>query len=136
VKFLKARLQPVVPANQKVLDKLVDDLNSDKFATREKATKDLENLGDLAKKTLTDRLATNPLLEVKQRIDKLMTKLNGPVQTPQMLQALRGIEVLERIGNPEALATLTAIAAGAPGHRITEDASDSVQRLKKQIKTP
>ena len=65
-----------------------------------------------------------------------MTKLNAAVQSPATLQALRSIEILERIGNREALDALTPLAKGAPGHRITEDARDAVQRLERQTKTP
>jgi len=51
-----------------------------------------------------------------------------------MLQSLRGIETLERIGTRPALAVLSTLAEGAAGHRVTEDARAAVQRLQKQLK--
>jgi WD40 repeat protein len=134
VPMLKGHLKAIPPVDPKLLAKLMDDLNSDKFAVREKANAELEKLGDLAGPILKERLAAQPPLEMRQRMEKLMGKLNGPVQSPQTLQALRAIEVLERIGNREALALLADLAKGAPGHRVTEDARDSVQRLERQVK--
>jgi WD40 repeat protein len=132
--FLKAQLKPVAPVDQKVLEKLMDDLNSEKYVVREKANVELEKLGDLAGPLLKQRLAAKPSLEMRQRIEKLIAKLNGPVQSPQVVQALRAIEVLERIGNREAMETLTVLAKGAPGHRITEDARDAAERLERLAK--
>ncbi|HYV36257.1 MAG TPA: hypothetical protein VE988_11170, partial [Gemmataceae bacterium] len=134
VPFLKTKLKPIAPADPKVLQQLLEDLNSEKYPTREKATVELEKLGDLARAALYERLKANPPLEMKQRMEKLMSKLNGPVESAQTLQALRAIETLERIGTPEAMGVLTALANGAAGHRITEDAKESVQRLEKQMK--
>lgn len=45
------------------------------------------------------------------------------------LQALRAVEVLEWIGTPQAQEILRALAAGAPGARLTQEASASLQRL-------
>jgi hypothetical protein len=130
VPFLKTHLKPIPPVDAKILDQLFTDLNSDKFSVRDKATLDLEKLGDLALGELQKRLMQNPSLEMRQRMEKLLAKLQGPVTAPDMLQKLRAIETLERIGTPEARAVLEDMAKGATGHRITEDARDSVKRLK------
>ncbi len=42
---------------------------------------------------------------------------------------MRNIEVLERIGTPEARQLLQTLANGAPGALQTEEAKDSLQRL-------
>jgi hypothetical protein len=47
---------------------------------------------------------------------------------------LRAIEALERIGTAESLAVLTELAKGAKGHRITDDARTSAERLERQLK--
>jgi hypothetical protein len=51
-----------------------------------------------------------------------------------VLQSLRALETLERIGTTHALEVLQAIAKGAPGHTITEDAKESVKRMEKLSK--
>jgi hypothetical protein len=134
--FLKSHLKAVAPADPKLVEKLLEELNSDKYAVREKAGVDLEKLGDLAALALRERLAAKPSLEMRQRMDKLVAKLNGSVQSPEMLQTLRGIETLERIGTRPALEVLLSIAQGAAGHRVTEDARAACERLQKQTKMP
>jgi hypothetical protein len=52
-----------------------------------------------------------------------------------MLQGLRGVEALERIGSPEAAGVLATMAKGAAGHRVTEDARAAWQRLERQAKS-
>ena len=46
--LLKARITPIPAADPKVIEQLLDDLNSPKFPVRDKATADLEKLGDVA----------------------------------------------------------------------------------------
>jgi HEAT repeat protein len=130
VPFLKATLKPIPRVDPKVLEQLFVDLNNDKFSIRDKATFELEKLGDLALPDLQKRLMDNPTLEMRQRMEKLLSKLQGPVTSPEVLRMLRASEALERMGTPEALQLLEAIATGAPGHRLTEDARDAVKRLK------
>jgi WD40 repeat protein len=132
--FFKDHIKVVAPADPKHVEKLLDDLNSENFKAREKANAELEKLGDLAAKALRDRLQAKPSLEMRQRMDKLIAKVNGPVQAPEMVQALRGIETLERMGTRQSLEVLTAVAQGAAGHRVTEDARSAMQRLEKQLK--
>jgi WD40 repeat protein len=129
VTFFKARLKAVPAVDPKVIEKLVDDLNSDKFAIRDKATKELEKLGDMAGTKLTERLAAQPPLEVHQRINKLLDGIAQAEIPLETLQTLRAIEVLERIRTAQAREVLAALAKGAPGHRITEEARDAVERL-------
>jgi hypothetical protein len=136
VPYLKTRLKPIPHPDPKVVQQLFADLNNEKFNVREKATYDLEKLGEVVLGELHKRLQENPTLEMRQRMEKLVAKLQGPVTAPDMLQALRAIEALEHIGTPEALALLETMAKGAPGHRVTEDARDSAKRLKAQVNTP
>jgi hypothetical protein len=46
-----------------------------------------------------------------------------------LLQRLRAVQVLERIGSPEARQILEALAKGAPGARETREAQASLSRL-------
>ena len=58
------------------------------------------------------------------------------MQPGELLQMLRGVEVLERLGTREAAEALAALAKGAPGHRVTEDARDALARLQKNVPAP
>jgi WD40 repeat protein len=133
--LLKEHLKPIKPADPKLVEQLLEDLNSQKYSVREKANVELEKLGELALKALRERLAAKPSLEMRQRIDKLLAKLNGPVESPEMLQGLRAVETLERIGSSEAAEVLATMAKGAAGHRVTEDARAAWQRLERLAKS-
>ena len=62
---------------------------------------------------------------------KLLERLDGPVIGADDLRMLRAIEVLERIGTPEAKELLGRLAKGAPGARLTAEAKGSLARLTK-----
>jgi WD40 repeat protein len=128
--FLQARLTPVPPLPPQVLTQLFADLDSNSLALREKAALELENLGDFALVEVRKRLAAKPSLEMRQRLEKLLTKLTGPTKSPALLQTGRAVEALERMGTPEALVILETLATGTAGHRTTEDAHAAAQRLK------
>jgi WD40 repeat protein len=131
--FFKKHLRPVPPADPKQVARLLADLGSDKFAVRQKATKGLEELGDRAAAALRERLDQHPPLEIRQRIEALLHKLEGPVSSPELLRGLRAVEVLEGIDNAEARQLLQALAKGAAGHRLTEEARAALQRLEKHM---
>jgi WD40 repeat protein len=135
VPYLAQRLRPVPPPDPKLVAQLFNDLDHPKFQVRDKAMLALEKLGDLALPELQKRLAGKPSLELRQRMEKLLAKLRGTV-TPEMLQLLRAVEVLERIATPEALATLDVLARGADGHRLTEEARDAINRLTGRQEQP
>jgi WD40 repeat protein len=128
--FLKAKLQPIAPVDPQRLEKLLTDLNSEKFKEREAASVELVKLGDLALGELHKCLADNPRLEMRIRIEQILAKVLGPVTAPEMLRMFGAIEALEKMGTPEALQILLAVAQGAQGHRVTEDARLAAQRLK------
>src|SRR5204863_2349296 len=56
----KARPRPTARADERKVAQLVADLNSDQFTVREKASKELEKLGDSAEPALRKALAANP----------------------------------------------------------------------------
>jgi hypothetical protein len=132
VALLKEKLKPVAPADPGRLKRLVADLGSERYATREKATRELEELADLAAPALQQLLEGKPPVETQQRARRLLARLEGPITSPAMLAAFRGIEVLEHVGTPAARRALEALARGAPGHRITDEARASVGRLARQ----
>ena len=77
------------------------------------AIRELEELGELAAGAIEKRLAAKPPLEVQQRLQVLRDRLRSPLAAGQVVQALRAIEVLERIGTAEAQELLERMAGGA-----------------------
>jgi hypothetical protein len=132
--LLKSKLKPVDPADPKMLLKLLEDLNSDQYTLRQKASVQLEKLADLAGPALREKLDAKPSLEMRKRIEALIDKLDGPVTLPELLRSLRAVELLELIGTPQSRHVLEPLAKGAPGHRFTEAAQGAITRLDKRLK--
>jgi WD40 repeat protein len=130
VALLKERLRPARPVEPGRLKQLLADLGNSQYAVRDKATRELEDLDNLAGATLRKFLAGAVTPEARKRAEQLLARLDGPVGNLRLLAALRGMEVLEQIGTTEARRVLENLAAGAPGHRLTEEARASLERLK------
>jgi hypothetical protein len=127
--LLQKHLKPVAQPDGKHLRRLLADLDSDQFAVREKARKDLETLGDQAAAALHQKLKEKPSLEVHRRIQVLLDRLAGPITQPDLLRAVRSVAVLEDIGTPEARKILEALARGAPQARLTLEATAALRRM-------
>ena len=111
--------------------KLISDLDSNRFAVRAAAAKDLAALGDLAEPGLRKALEDRPSAEVQKRVEALLTALRT-APPGETVRALRVIQVLERIGTPEAQQALRKLAAGAKEARRTQDAKEALERLARQ----
>jgi hypothetical protein len=133
VAMLRARLRPapVVPA--KAIARHVEELASDEFATRERAERALEALGDRAEPALWAALRGKPELEAVRRIERILAKRDGSL-TPDHLRAIRAMAALERLASPEARLLLSELAGGAPGALLTEEAAGSLRRLEARAK--
>jgi WD40 repeat protein len=129
VSFLQQHLHAVAIPDRARIARLVADLDSDRFAVREDATRELENWGEQAEPALRKALDRRPSLEARRRIDQLLQSLRGPVTNPKRLQALRSIEVLEHIGTSEARQVLETLAGGTPEARVTREAKMASERL-------
>jgi WD40 repeat protein len=131
VAFLVTHLPPAARPNPRQVEQWIKDLNSPRFADRDRGSRELEKLGGLAEQALRKALLGELALEVRQRVDKLLLKLTGPLQTPEQLRAVRAVEILEHIGSNSSRRLLKKYAAGAAGARLTEDAKEAVRRLEK-----
>jgi RNA polymerase sigma factor (sigma-70 family) len=129
VSLLKERLKPVASPKARRVQRLVTELDSDRFAVREEARKALEALGDQASGALQQALAKKPSLEAHRRIKSLLARLRIPIAQPEVLQALRAVMVLEDIATAQAQEVLQALARGEPQARLTLAAKTSLQRL-------
>jgi RNA polymerase sigma factor (sigma-70 family) len=108
--------------------RLLAELDSDNFQVRERATREIEEFGELARPAFERVLSGNPSAEVRSRIAQLAEKC-APARSPERLRALRAVEVLEQVGTAEARSVLEALAKGAPEARLTLEARASLARL-------
>ena len=85
---------------------------------------------DLAEPAMREALKEDISAEKRKRLEKLLD-ITLIVRTPEKLQQLRALEVLEHIGTPEARRVLQTLAAGVADTRLTREAKASLQRLPK-----
>jgi WD40 repeat protein len=131
VPFLKEHVPPAAEVDADKVRRWIADLDSEEFAVRAAAVKELERLGDRAAPALREALAGKPSAEVRKQAEELLAGLRL-VRSPEVLQRLRAVEVLERIGSPEAHRLLEALARGAPAARETREAKASLDRLARR----
>jgi hypothetical protein len=128
--LLRERVKPVEAPDPKRVAALLVELESDVFITRKRAVDALEHLGELIEPDLKRVLAGGPSLETRQRVERVLEKLaTGQAPPPDVLQALRAVEVLEQAGGPEAREVLQTLSQGAAGAKLTKQAKASLERL-------
>jgi WD40 repeat protein len=128
--FLRAKIPPVKPAAKERLQKLIADLDSDKSAVRQAASRGLAELGDLAVSAMGKALARSPALEVRLRLEKLVHDIATRKLSPDELRIQRAIGVLEMQGTAAARQVLKELAAGAPGALPTTASQAALKRLQ------
>jgi WD40 repeat protein len=124
--------QAADPKRLKQIDQWITDLDSDDFDVREKATKELENVGAAAAPLLRKVLQGEPSPERKRRAELLLQQPQFPLRSPEAMRASRALEVLERIGTPEARQVLEALAQGTPEALLTREAKAALRRLDRK----
>jgi RNA polymerase sigma factor (sigma-70 family) len=129
VAFLALRLGPVPRIAEERVARLIAELDSDRFEVRDRASKELEQLGELAGPALRKALAGKPSLEVRRRLKTLLDQVGGRTLAAEQLRALRAVEVLEHIGTSDAQEVLKKMAKGAPEARLTREATAALDRL-------
>ena len=128
--LLRDRLKPASGASAAVIERHIKALDSKSFRKREQAAAELEKLGEQAIPALRRLLLADTTLELRRRVERLLARLERPL-TAEQLRLVRAVTVLERIGTAEAVRTLQALARGAPGALLTEEARAALERLKR-----
>jgi hypothetical protein len=126
--MLREWLRPAEPVEGKRLARLIAELDAGSFAKREAAKRELAQQGELAEAALRTALQGKPSLELKRRLEALLEPLERNQLTPETLQALRAVEVLEHIGTPAAREVLRSLAQGTPEARLTREAKAALAR--------
>jgi WD40 repeat protein len=137
VPYLSGRLQPASDPGGKI-QPLLAQLDSDHFAQRQQAERELLGLADLAEPSLRTAARESPSPDVRRRAERLLAKLevkkeHGPrVLAGEPLRQWRAVEVLERIGTPDARHVLEHLTTGGPHAVLTREARAAVQRLTRR----
>jgi RNA polymerase sigma factor (sigma-70 family) len=128
VPFLRDRLRPAVAVPADEVQRLVQELDAPHFPRREEASRRLAEFGEEAEPTLRQALAGKPSAEARQRLERILAGPR-PVPSPELLRSLRGLQVLEAIGDEPARRVLGRLAEGPPASRLTREARAAVDRL-------
>jgi RNA polymerase sigma factor (sigma-70 family) len=131
VAFLKRRLGKREVSREHVM-RLVAGLDDRRFAVRQAAARELEKLADQAEPVLRAALAGKVPLEVRRRLEELLERLDQAT-SPERLRVLRALEVLERIGTPEAREVLQGLAETVGGSRLGREARVALERLARRL---
>jgi dipeptidyl aminopeptidase/acylaminoacyl peptidase len=129
--LLRKRLHPAAALDERTIDQRIADLDSEEFAVRQKAARELRSRGDAAEPALRKSLAGKPSVEQRQRVKQLLQDIET-ARSPDYLRGLRAVEVLERIGTSDAQQVLQTLADGAPTARLTREAKASLERLSRR----
>jgi WD40 repeat protein len=129
--FLQASLKPTkAPTiDEMQVQQWLANLNSDDFVARTQAHEGLDRLGPFAEPALRKAQASSGSLEQRRRIEQLLGKLERRNLSREELQAIRAIEVLERIGTQEARALVHELATGALISLQTRHAASAAARM-------
>jgi hypothetical protein len=135
VNLLGRHLKTAAPADETLVNRLVANLDSNDFAVRDEAARELVSQGDVAEPILRRALTRKPSLEARRRIEDILARI-GPRRSGRALRDLRAIEILERIGTAEARQVLSVLAIGSPHAQLTRDAKASLERLVQRESPP
>lgn len=128
--LLRRHLRPAAP-DQKLIARLVADLDSEDFAEREKATAELAKLGSSAVEPLRDALKAARSAEVRRRLKEMLDKCQATLYPPERLRAARMLELLERLGTADAREFLKTLAANKTDRWLACEAQAAESRLRR-----
>ncbi len=129
---LRERLRPAAVVAPERIAQWIKELDSSRFDMRELATREMENADRAAVPLLEKALAAKPSPELRRRGEQLLKKIHGPVTSPEVLRALRGVEVLERLATVEAAQVLRTLADGAAAARLTREAKAALRVVEQR----
>jgi len=125
VAFLREKMTATASTDRAVMERLIADLDSGRFATRRKAENELKILERLAEPALARALDYSSSLEQRRRIEGLIAKFD-PIRSRERLRVLRAVAVLEEIGTPAARQLLQKLAAGASRSAVDDRKRESL----------
>lgn len=129
VPFLRERVKPADRPAPEMVRKLIDQLSSDAFRTREDAAKRLIAMQEPVLGALEEERRRTDSEELKTRLDKIARTVRTSL-SPEVLRSLRAVTVLEWVGGKEAAELIDRLAKGDESARLTQAARAAQKRLK------
>jgi RNA polymerase sigma factor (sigma-70 family) len=132
VPFLREVLRPEAPSEvtPERVARWIADLDSDEFAVRTRAAAELSRNARQAEPLLRKALEAPASAEAKRRLEQIVAGLDRRELSPERLQALRGLGVLERVATPEAAEAVERLTRGPEGAWLTKQARKALERMQ------
>jgi hypothetical protein len=122
VALLKARVAARPAPDEARMKQLLADLDSPRFAVREKAEADLRDLSAQAEPYLRRALKGGPSAEMVKRIETLLAAITAGKLSPAELREVRAVQALAWMDTPAAREVLAEWAKGDPAAGLTRAA--------------
>jgi hypothetical protein len=128
--FLMEHLRNGPAVHEEEMQELLAKLDSQQYAAREKAQKELERVVIDVEPRLRAFLRTDPPPEARHRVERVLASARSGAQFAKFCQQVRGVQALEYIGTAAARRHLQALANGPIGNRLTTEAACALHRLE------
>ena len=135
VDYLPRRIEAIlVPVEARRVRALIRELDHDDFRVRNRATRELKQLVEIARPLLLKALEETTSEEVRHRLHYILsTSENAPRFTStDILRMLRTIYVMEDLPGAQTQAALDLIAAEFPDERVVNEARRAVLRMERK----
>ncbi|HKA08108.1 MAG TPA: WD40 repeat domain-containing protein, partial [Gemmataceae bacterium] len=132
IPFLKKQIRPVTAEDMAKIRRAIRDLDSDEFRVRDRAFKELADLGYAARAPLRAALDKQPSAESRHRVEQLLANVVGPPAAGESLRTARALSVLGAKGTSAAKDFLRELAGGAPEAWLTHEAKAALRRMEGQ----
>jgi WD40 repeat protein len=126
--LLRKHLHPVTIDAQWLEERLTA-LDSDEFAIREKATRDLTAIAEAIEPRLRRAMTKDTSLEMRRRLQAILETPRHLAPPAETVRRLRAVAVLEGLATEEARALLRELAKGEAGDRLTRAAKEALVRI-------
>jgi WD40 repeat protein len=130
IALIRARVKSPTPLDAARVRRLLGELDSDTFAVRDRASRELQALGEMAEVPIRRFLVGKPSLEPARRAERLLDAVNQSRRSGELLRKMRAVEVLERIGSEEAREVLRQLGKGPAEAALTRDAAGALRRIE------
>ncbi len=126
VAFVRTKVQPVPDLYRRRVVDLIENLAAPDI--RDKVTENLHLMAHEFEPLLAGALKKAPPGEARNRLEAVLKRAKETPPPARLTAGLRAVEVLGRLGTPEAKTALEELAAGAAGARVTEAAAAALKQ--------
>jgi len=133
--YLQRKLQPASIPDAARVRRLLADLDSGDFKTRTRADDELSKYGELILTQIDQAMKESNALESRRRLESLASKARmatAPFSSMTRIGEWRALEIIEKIGRPQAIKLLRDLANGARDGQLTIAAKAALVRAQAQ----